>query len=146
MSATLSTNTFAQWHHCLGHPLGSWQSTLVGCGILGPAYGGNALYCIGCKLGKQLISSESTFQHPFDLIHFDVWDHAPFISKGVTPIIWSLLIIFEIHLDLFDVFSWSNSFRITKVCYYVPHLGRFPFHADSAGEYISNAHQCYLAT
>jgi hypothetical protein len=84
--STSSSASFQQWHHRLGHLCGSRLSSLVHRGLLGPVSGHVSLQCQGCRLGKQTQlpypTSTSVSEHPFDLIHSDVWGPAPFASKG----------------------------------------------------------------
>ena len=53
-SVALSTSSFQQWHHRLGHLCGSRLSFLVRRGLLGSVSGGVSLDCQGCRLGKQV--------------------------------------------------------------------------------------------
>jgi hypothetical protein len=85
--AALSMSSFAQWHHYLGHLYGSRLSVLLHQDFLGSVSGRESLdHCQGCRLGKQVQfpypSNESVSEHPFDLIHSDVWGPAPLVSKG----------------------------------------------------------------
>jgi hypothetical protein len=62
-------------------------SALLRRGLLGSILGQESLdHCQGYRLGKQVQlsypSSETVSQHPFDLVHSDVWGPAPFVSKG----------------------------------------------------------------
>jgi hypothetical protein len=77
-------SSFSQWHHRLSHLCGSQLSALFYRGFLGSILGRESLdHCQGCRLGKKIPlpyhSSESVSQHPFDLVHLDVWCPAPFV-------------------------------------------------------------------
>jgi hypothetical protein len=87
LSATLaSIASFAQWHHRLGHLCGSRLPTLIKSGCLGHTSVESYFHCKGCHLGKQIqlpyFTSDSHSIEPFDLVHSDIWDPAPFVSKG----------------------------------------------------------------
>jgi hypothetical protein len=71
----------------MGHICGSRLSALLHRGLLGSVLGRESLnHCQGCRLEKQIQlpyhSSESVSQHPFDLVHSDVWGPTHFVSKG----------------------------------------------------------------
>ena len=93
-SVALSTSSFQQWHHRLGHLCGSRLSSLVRRGLLGSVSSGVSLDRQGCRLGKQVQlpypHSDTMSQRPFDLVHSDVWGSAPFASKGAIATILSL--------------------------------------------------------
>jgi transposase InsO family protein len=86
LAASGPTTSFAQWHHRLGHLCGSHLSTLIKSGCLGSTHVESSFHCKGCHLGKQIqlpyFTSNSHSAKPFDLIHYDVWGLAPFVSKG----------------------------------------------------------------
>ena len=70
----------------VGHLYGSHPSSLVQCGFLGSISGVVSLNYRVCQLGKQVrllyTHSEAVSQHPFNLVHSDVWGPASFASKG----------------------------------------------------------------
>ena len=75
-TATSYTTTFTQWHCRLCHLSGSRLSTLVSNSVLGLVSSDSALYCTGCKLGKQLqlcyLSNDSVCLCPFDLVYLGI--------------------------------------------------------------------------
>jgi hypothetical protein len=85
-AALASAVSFAQWHHRLGHLCGPRLSTLIKSGCLGHISVESSFQCKGCHLGKQIqltyFPSDPHSARPFDLIHSDIWGHAPFVSKG----------------------------------------------------------------
>jgi hypothetical protein len=152
--AASSTSSFAQWHHRLGHLYNSRLSALLHRGLLGSVSGRESLdHCQGCRLEKQVQlpypSSESVSQYPFDLVHSDVWDPAPFVSKGGLK-------YYIIFIDDFSRQTWiyfmkhrSEASSIYKNFSTMIHTHLDTsirvFHVDSVGEYLSAALRQVLA-
>jgi hypothetical protein len=117
-------------------------------GILGFVSGQESLDdCQGCLLGKQVQlpyhSSELVSQCPFDLVHSDVWGPTPFVSKGGHK-------YYIIFIDDFSHRKWiyfmkhhSEALTIYKNFFAMirTHFDTsiHVFHANSAGEYLSDA-------
>jgi hypothetical protein len=76
-AASITSASFAQWHHCLGHLCGSHMSTLIKSGCLGRTSSASSFHCKGCHIGKQIqlsyFTSDSYSARPFDLVHSNVW-------------------------------------------------------------------------
>lgn len=89
---------------------------------------------------------EPSFLHP----GYPVIDSSGLCLERQSLILCSLWRwLFEIYLDLSNVFSWSIPFYLLAVCHYDSYSVRLPhftlFHTDSTGEYISVAHHHYFA-
>jgi hypothetical protein len=126
---------------------GSHLLSLVTSGVLEKVIGDTSLPCMGCRLGKQIQLPYSTSQtvctRPFDLIHSDVWDPAPFVLKGGHH-------YYVIFIDDFSRFTWIYFLEIraqvltayqafsTMVRTQYDSSIRV-FHADSTGEYLSHS-------
>ena len=153
-AASVSTASFAQWHHRLGHLCGSRLSTLVKSGCLGHTSVESSFHCKGCKLGKQIQlpypSSVSHSSRPFDLVHSDAWGPAPFVSKGGHK-------YYVIFIDDHSRYTWIylmkhrselRSIYESFVCMIHTQFSApiKVFRSDSGGEYLSDTFRQFLAS
>jgi len=146
LSSTAEKIDSITWHARLGHPHARAIELII------PNMSFNHLNCEACILGKHcrtvFPTSETTYEHCFDLVHSDVWT-APCMSRDshkyfVTFIdekskyTWlTLLPSKDRVLEAFMNFQAyvSNQYNATvKV-----------LRSDNGGEYISNAFKSHLA-
>ncbi|WZZ15660.1 hypothetical protein YC2023_108749 [Brassica napus] len=146
LSSTYEKIDSITWHARLGHPHARAIELII------PNMSFNHLECEACILGKHcrtvFPTSETTYEHCFDLVHSDVWT-APCLSRDsqkyfVTFIdekskyTWlTLLPSKDRVLEAFMNFQAyvSNQYNATvKV-----------LRSDNGGEYISNAFKSHLA-
>jgi hypothetical protein len=104
-------------------------------------------------LGKQVQlsypSSETVSQHPFDLVHSDVWGPTPFVSKGDHKYYIIFIDDFSRHTWIYFMKHRSKALSIYKNFSAMIHTYFDTlicvFHADSAGEYLFDALHQVLA-
>jgi hypothetical protein len=146
--------SFYQWHHRLNYICGSRLSALLHRGLLGSISGQKSLdHCQGCRLGKQIQlpyhSSGSVSQHPFDLVHSDVWGPAPFVSKGGHKYYIIFIDDFSRRTWIYFIKHHSEALSIYKNFSVIIHthfdISICVFRVDSAGEYLSDALHQVLA-
>jgi len=115
-SRSPSTN-FSLWHSHLVHASISRVSSLATTGQLG-FIGSESFDCVACQLGKQSAlpfnKSDYISSAPFDLVHFDVWGHAPIPTMGGSR-------YFVIFVDDFSRYTWlyllQNRSELPKIYY-----------------------------
>jgi transposase InsO family protein len=94
-------------------------------------------------------SSESVSQCPFDLVHLDVWGPAPFVSKGDHKYYIIFIDDFSRHTWIYfmkhrsEVLSTYKNFSAMIRTHFDTSI--HAFHADSAGEYLTDALHQVLA-
>jgi hypothetical protein len=91
------------WHRRLGHPGPDALSSLSRSSFI--HYTNNKHeFCHACQLGKHtklpFHSSSHRAEHPFDLIHLDLWT-SPVVSVSGISTIWLFLMILLIIYELF---------------------------------------------
>jgi hypothetical protein len=107
-------------------------------GLLGSVLGWEFLdYCQICQLRKQIQlpyrSSESVSQHPFDLVHSNVWDLTPFASKGGHKYYIIFINDFSCHTWIYFIKYHSGALSIYKTFSAMVHTHFDIFCADSTG-------------
>jgi hypothetical protein len=152
--AASSMSPFSHWHHHLGHLCDSQLSALLRRGLLGSVSGRGSLdQCQGCRLEKQIQlpyhSSKSVSQCPFDLVHSDVWGPAPFVSMGGHKYYIIFIDDFSRHTWIYFMKHRSEALSIYNTFFDMIHT-HFDtticvFHANSIGEYLSDALRWVLA-
>jgi hypothetical protein len=90
------------WHFRLSHASLSRLQLLASQGHLG-SISFHKFDCMSCQFGKQtnlpFNNSDSFSSTPFDLVHSDVWDPAPFTTEGGSR-------YFVIFVDDYSRFTW----------------------------------------
>jgi hypothetical protein len=100
------------WHHCLGHPSPDVLSSLSRSSFI-HCTSNKHEFCHACQLGKhtKLLFHSSSYhaEHPFDLIHLDLWT-SPVVSVSGSKYYLVILDDFTHYLWTFPLTLKSDTF------------------------------------